>query len=67
MGFLNRFRKTALLAKGAVEEHAEAIDKGIDKVAQVVDGKTGKKHTDKITSATQRAHGLVEKLDKDKK
>lgn len=67
MGLLDRFKRTAQQAKGAVNEHADQIDKGIDKVAGVVDDKTGGKQTDKIGKVADKAHDLVGKLDDDGK
>lgn len=56
MGLLDTIKK-ALKGKG------EQIESGIDKVADVVDDKTGGKHTDKIDGAADKAKEIVEKLD----
>jgi len=51
--------------KGLVSKNAEKAPEAIDKVADVVDDKTGHKHTDKIDQAADKAKDLVEKLDGD--
>ncbi len=56
MGLLDSVKK-ALKGKG------EQLESGIDKVADVVDDKTGGKHSDKIEGAADKAKDLVEKLD----
>ena len=66
MGLLDKFKKTAEDAKDAVVKNADSIDKGIDKVADVIDGKTGGKHSDQIDKAADKVHGLVDKLEGDK-
>jgi len=49
--------------KGALQGKSEQVNSGIDKVARVVDDKTGGKHTEKIDDATGKAKGVVEKID----
>ena len=56
MGLLDKL-KGALQGKGAQAE------KAIDKAADVVDKKTGGKHSDKIDSAAEKAKDVVDKLD----
>ena len=56
MGLLDTVKK-ALKGKG------KQIESGIDKVADVVDDKTGGKHTEKIDEAADKAKDIVEKLD----
>ena len=56
MGLLDTVKK-ALKGKG------KQIESGIDKVADVVDDKTGGKHTEKIDDAADKAKGIVDKLD----
>lgn len=56
MGLLDTIKK-ALKGKG------KQIESGIDKVADVVDDKTGGKHTDKIDGAADKAKEIVDKLD----
>lgn len=56
MGLLDTVKK-ALKGKG------KQIESGIDKVADVVDDKTGGKHSEKIDDAAQKAKDIVEKLD----
>jgi hypothetical protein len=48
--------------KGLVKSNEEKVDDAIDKVADVVDDKTGGKHTDKIETAAEKAHEVVDKL-----
>ncbi|MEQ1785960.1 MAG: antitoxin [Acidimicrobiales bacterium] len=56
MGLLDTLKK-ALKGKG------KQVDAGIDKVADVVDDKTGGKHTEKIEDAADKAKEIVDKLD----
>jgi hypothetical protein len=49
--------------KSALKGRSKQVESGIDKVADVVDDKTGGKHTDKIDDAAEKAKDLVEKLD----
>ncbi|MFN2503774.1 MAG: antitoxin [Acidimicrobiales bacterium] len=41
-------------AKKLAEDHADTVSDALDKVADVVDEKTGGKHTDKIASGTEK-------------
>jgi len=65
MGLLDKFKKTADDAKDAVADHADQIDKGIDKAADLIDDKTGNKHSAQIDKVADKAHEVVDKLDKD--
>jgi hypothetical protein len=56
MGFLDKV-KGALKGKGAQAE------KAIDKAADVIDDKTGHKHSKQIDSAAEEAKDAVDKLD----
>jgi hypothetical protein len=49
--------KAALRGKGA------QVTKGIDKVADVVDDKTGHKHSDTIDDVADKAKDVVDRLD----
>lgn len=49
--------------KGALQGKSKQLNSGIDKVADVVDDKTGGKHTEKIDDAAEKAKDVVEKLD----
>lgn len=49
--------------KNALKGRGKQIESGIDKVAGVVDEKTGGKHTEKIDDAAEKAKGIVDKLD----
>ncbi|MFQ5554268.1 MAG: antitoxin [Acidimicrobiia bacterium] len=59
MGFLDKFKKKA---GDLAEEHGDKIDGAIDKVADVVDDKTGGKYSDKIDSGAEAAKDAVEGL-----
>ena len=56
MGLLDTVKK-------ALKGRGKQIESGIDKVAGVVDEKTGGKHTEKIDDAADKAKGIVDKLD----
>ncbi|MEO6988638.1 MAG: antitoxin [Aquihabitans sp.] len=56
MGFIDKI-------KDAVSGNTDKADGAIDKVADMVDDKTGGKHHDKIDGVAQKAKGLVDKLD----
>ena len=45
-------------AKGLLDEHADKVDDAVDKVAEVVDEKTGGKYTDRINNAAEKAKDL---------
>ena len=71
MGLLDRFKKTAEEVKDKAEdlagEHGGKVKEGLDKAADVVDDKTGHKHTDKIEGAVDKAKDAVDKLGGDAK
>ena len=48
---------------GLLKGKGKQVDDAIDKVADVVDDKTGGKHTDKIDSVAQKAKDAADKLD----
>ena len=52
-------------AKNLLEEHADKVDGAVDKLAEVVDEKTGGKHADQIEKGAEQAKsaikGFVEK------
>ena len=56
MGLLDRI-------KGALQGKSKQVSSGIDKAADVIDDKTGGKHTEKIDDAADKAKDFVEKLD----
>lgn len=60
MGFLDKI-------KGAVAGKGDQVDSAIDKAAEVIDDKTGKKHSDKIDTAADKAKEVVDKLDPESK
>jgi len=49
--------------KNALKGKEKQVEAGIDKVADVVDDKTGGKHTDKIDGAADKAKDIIGKLD----
>ena len=49
--------------KGALKGKSKQVESGIDKAADVVDDKTGGKHTEKIEDAADKAKDVVEELD----
>lgn len=59
MGFLDKI-------KDVVKGNAAKAEQAIDKAADIVDDKTGNKHSDKIDSAAEKAKGVVDKLDDSK-
>jgi hypothetical protein len=48
MGFLDK-------ARDFVDKHDEQVDKGLDKVGDLVDDRTGNKHSDNIGKAVDAA------------
>ena len=52
MGLFDKARKLA-------EEHADQVGDAIDKVADVVDDKTGGKYADKIDKGAEAAKGFI--------
>jgi hypothetical protein len=49
--------------KGALKGKGKQVDQGIDKVAEVVDDKTGGQHTEKIEDAASKAKEIADQLD----
>jgi ABC-type transporter Mla subunit MlaD len=49
--------------KKALKGKGKQVDSAIDKAADVVDDKTGGKHTDKIESVAEKAKDIADKLD----
>jgi hypothetical protein len=45
--------------KKLADEHADKVEGALDKVAEVVDDKTGGKYTDQIDKGVESAKGLV--------
>lgn len=52
-------------AKDLAAEHEDKVSDGIDKVADMVDDKTGGKYSDQIDQGADKAKDLVEDLDND--
>ena len=48
--------------KGALQGKSKQVNSGIDKAADVVDDKTGGKHTEKIDDAAEKVKDVVDKL-----
>jgi len=46
-------------AKDLIEEHAGQVDDGVDKVADLIDDKTGGKFSDQIDSAADKLKDLL--------
>ena len=63
MGLLDKFKKTADDVKDKAADHVDDIEKGIDKAADVIDDKTGHKHSDQIDKVADKAKDIVGKLD----
>ncbi len=47
-------------AKGLLGQHGEKVEQAIDKVADVVDDKTGGKYADQIDKGAEAAKGFVD-------
>lgn len=58
MGWLNK-------AKNLAGDHADEIEDGIDKVADLAKDKLGDEHDDKIDEAADKAKDLLDKIDGD--
>ena len=54
-------------AKALIGRNEAKVDDAIDKAADLVDDKTGGKHTDKIEGAADKAKDVVDKLAGDEK
>ncbi|WHM41055.1 antitoxin [Streptomyces sp. BPTC-684] len=44
-------------------EHSGVVGKGLEKIADVVDGKTDGKYSDKIDAGVEKAKGFIDKLE----
>lgn len=66
MGFLDDIKSKAAGLKGTAEdlvkEHDDKIEGAIDKAAELVDDKTGGRHTDKIDKAHAKAKDAVDRI-----
>jgi hypothetical protein len=49
--------------KGALKGKSKQVESGIDKAADVVDDKTGGKHTDTIEDVADKAKDIANQLD----
>ena len=52
-------------AKDAAQEHADQLDKGIDKASKAADDRLGEEHDSKIAGVTDKAHDGLDTLNKD--
>ncbi|MFI6638485.1 antitoxin [Streptomyces sp. NPDC050504] len=43
-------------------QHGDAVSQGLEKVGDVVDDKTGHKHSDKIDTGVEKAKGFIQGL-----
>lgn len=59
MGFLDKLKKKT---ENLAEDHGDKIEGTVDKVADVVDDKTGGKYSGKIDSGAEKAKDFVEDL-----
>jgi hypothetical protein len=60
MSFFDKAKDTV---SDAVDKHGEKIASGIDKAADLADGKTGGKHSEKIRGGADKAKDALDKLD----
>lgn len=65
MGLFDNLDDAARKAKELAAEHSDKVEDGIDKVADLVDDKTGHKHSDKIDKGVEAARKALGNLDKD--
>ena len=49
-------------AEEIAEEHGEAISDGLEKAGELVDEKTGGKHSEQIDGAVDKAQALLDRL-----
>lgn len=47
-------------AKDLINQHNDKVDQGIDKAAGLIDERTGSKHSEQISQATQRAKDALD-------
>ena len=52
-------------AKGLLRQNKDKAKGAVDKTADVIDDKTGGKHTDKIESGAEKAKDAIDKLASD--
>lgn len=60
MGFLD---KAKAQVTRAVDRHGDKIAEGVDKAAEAIDEKTGRKHSDKIAKGRTQAKDALDRLD----
>ncbi|WP_427920258.1 antitoxin [Streptomyces sp. cg40] len=49
-------------AEEIAEEHGDTISDGLEKAGELVDEKTGGKHSEQIDTAVDKAQGLLDRL-----
>ncbi|KAA3640588.1 MAG: antitoxin [Armatimonadetes bacterium] len=65
MGFMDSVKGMVSKGKDLAGDHADKVQDGIDKAADVADDKTGGKYSDQIDSGAEKAKDFVEGLDDD--
>jgi hypothetical protein len=63
MGLLDKLKGKTAKLKETAADHADQIEGGIDKGADLIDDKTGGKYSEKIDAAADKAKDAVKKLD----
>ncbi|WP_326614409.1 antitoxin [Streptomyces scopuliridis] len=66
MGLFDGLKDLKDKAGELAAEHSEAVGKGLEKLAEVVDDKTDGKHSDKIDAGVEKAKDFIEGLDERK-
>lgn len=61
MGFLNKAKDAA---RKVVDQHGDKVKDATDKAGDIIDKKTGGKHTDKIETGKQKLEDALDNLDK---
>jgi hypothetical protein len=62
MGFADKLKDFGDKAKLAAAEHKDQISQAVESAGAVADQRTGGKYRDKISKATQKADGALEKF-----
>ena len=61
MSFLDKAKSAV---QKAVDEHGDKVRTAADRAGEVLDEKTGRKHTDKIAAGKQKLEDTLDNLDK---
>ena len=59
MGFLDQGKEPLEKGKKLAQEHSEQTNQVIERAGDLVDQRTGKKHTDKVDQAQERARQFL--------